>query len=158
MKVKIKTIELDLQPCGVADPKIIDAVVAQAWLAAVRKAWTPLITALLAANLPTDDLPDLISSWASTFSLGDRSKKQDATARKLAKTYVEEKLKAGRYSITEARERGLIAQSVEDIFASEDKGCFVEEAAEALEPADLLDPLPVTMEELEALRKRKEES
>ena len=151
--VKIKGINVDYElpsiPFYVAQAAVIIVHASM-----VRKAWTPIVTALQATGEAGADLPELIALWASRYALGNRSKKLKTLAEKKAKAYVEEKLKEMRFSVTEARKSGLVAASVEEMFEKGDGTAFFEEAEAELSPGDLLEPLAVTMEEVRELREQ----
>lgn len=152
-EVKIKGIVVEYEKRAfVCEERVTLAVLANVHAAMVRKAWTPIVTALQAIGEVEDDFGELISLWASRYALGDRSRKLRALAEKKAKLHVEEKLKEGRYSVVAARASGLVAASVEEIFARDEASDFFAKALAELSPEDLLEPLAVTMEEVTELR------
>ena len=154
-QVKVKGIEVEYEERVFDSVNLFEIAALQGVHASmVRKAWTPIVTALQATGEAGDDLPALIALWASSYSLGDRSKKLKALADKKAKAYVEEKLKEMRFSVTEARKSGLVAASVEEMFEKGDGTAFFEEAEAELSPGDLLEPLAVTMREVQKLREQ----
>jgi len=155
VKIKIKSlpgIEYIPSLATGSDNPIEQAALYAVHAGAVKKAWTPIVTAMLMTGEPVDDLPALIAAWAEGFRLGERSKKRESLAHKKAKAYVEETLREARYSIAQARSEGLIERSTAEIFARGEAERFYEEAEAELAPAEFLDPLPITAGELAVLR------
>lgn len=124
----------------------------------VKKAWSPLVKALKTTGDLPDNMADIIAAWAQEYTLGDRSKKQDALARKKAKAYFEDLFRQQRYSLTDAKQRGAIDASVQEMYKRGKEGRFLEEAASELSAEDMLEPLPITMEEFQRMQGSEESS
>lgn len=158
MQIKIKSLVVELNP-GTFHPELTPiehAALVSVWSNCVKKAWTPLVGALeTTGNIP-EKLDRIIWNWALGFTLGDRSKKVHTLAKKYLKVKIENQIKENRYNLKEAKESGLIENTIEKYIDENHEmwlGC-VEEAKSEVSPEDQLDPLPVEQKELDMLLRR----